>query len=309
MKNLETVLQFLKSLLAITGGQLLSIFGAVFIFGLVLFFLSRSTRRVYAKSAGYVIDVVFTGWIGTPVHEAGHALFCLIFFHKIQKIKLYDPNPKDGSIGYVIHSYDKNNLWQRTGNFFIGVGPLIFGSAMLYLLMYLLVPGMHGVFSDLEKHGRILSSMDLSEWQLAWHSLSESVGITLKALMHPSNFPAWKFWVFVYLAMCIASHMELSPPDLKGAFSGFITLALVILFVNLIVMLFETAGIHEHFGDAWKYSSLQHYMGAIARVTGTATALFIFAATISAINLIISWILLSLYSLIRFRKLINPFWG
>jgi len=309
MNNLEPVLQFIKSLLTITAGHLLSIFGAVFVFGLILFFLSRSTRRVYTRSAGNVVDVIFTGWIGTPVHEAGHALFCLIFFHKIQKIKLYDPNPKDGSIGYVIHSYDKNSLWQRTGNFFIGIGPLLFGSALLYLLMFMLVPGMQGVFTDIEKHGRIISSIDLSQWQPAWQSLTESVGLTLKALTHSSNFSSWKFWVFVYLAMCIASHMELSPSDLKGALSGFITLALIILFLNLIVMLFETAGIHKHFGDAWKYFSIQHYMGAISIVTGTATALLIFSATISAINLIISWVLLSLYTLMRYRKLINPFWG
>lgn len=309
MITFEAVLQFLKSLTLITIGQLASIFGALFIFGLLLFFLSRSTRRVYSKSAGYVLDVIVTGWIGTPVHEAGHALFCLIFFHKIQKIKLYDPDPKDGSIGYVSHSYDQRSLWQRTGNFFIGVGPLLFGSAVLYLLMYLLVPGMQSIFSGIEKHGIVISSIEVSNWQVAWQSLVESVSITLRALIHPSNFPDWKFWVFVYLAMSISSHMELSPPDLKGALSGFITLALVILFFNLLVMLFETAGLHVYFGSSWKYFSLQHYMGSIARLTGAATGLFVFAATISAINLIASWLLLTLYSLIRFRKMINPFWG
>ncbi|MBE0662799.1 MAG: hypothetical protein IH597_10040 [Bacteroidales bacterium] len=309
MTTLDAVLEFLKSVTLLTVSQLISIFGILFIFGLVLYFLARNTRRVYMKSVGSTLDIIVTGWIGTPVHELGHAIFCLIFFHKIERIKLFDPNPKDGSIGYVIHSYDRKNIWHRIGNFFIGVGPIIFGSIVLYAAMYYLVPNIKGVFSEIKKHGATISSLELSNWQFAYKSLLDAVTITLKALSNPANFTEWQFWLFIYLSMSIASHMELSPPDLKGALGGFITLALFIFFLNLFVMVLDHAGLNKVFGSFWKYINLQTYMGSIARVTGIATALFIYATIISAINFVVSWLLLSIYTLIRHRRVINPFWG
>lgn len=309
MSTLDSILEFLKSVALLTVSQLISIFGILFIFGLVLYFLARNTRRVYMKSVGSTLDIIITGWIGTPVHEIGHAVFCLLFFHKIEKIKLFDPNPQDGSIGYVIHSYNRKSIWQRIGNFFIGVGPIIFGSVVLYAAMYYLVPNIKGIFSEIEKHGTAISSLELDNWQIAYQSLLDSVTITLKALSNPANFSEWEFWLFLYISMSIASHMELSPPDLKGALGGFITLVLFVFFLNLFVMVLDAAGLGKIFGNFWKYINLQTYMGSIARVTGIATALFIYAAIISAINFAVSWLLLSIYTLIRHRYMINPFWG
>jgi hypothetical protein len=128
-------------------------------------------------------------------------------------------------------------------------------------------------------------------------------------LANPANFSEWQFWLFIYLSMSIASHMELSPPDLKGALSGFITLVVFVFLLNLFVMVLELAGLNNIFGNFWKYINLQTYMVGIARITGVATALFIYAAIISAINFLLSWVLLSLYTVIRHRKIINPFWG
>lgn len=309
MSTLDSILEFLKSVALLTVSQLISIFGILFIFGLVLYFFARNTRRVYMKSVGSTLDIVVTGWIGTPVHEIGHAVFCLLFFHKIEKIKLFDPNPQDGSIGYVIHSYNRKSIWQRIGNFFIGVGPIIFGSIVLYAAMYYLVPNIKGIFNEIEKHGAAISSLELDNWQIAYQSLLDSVTITLKALSNPANFSEWQFWLFLYISMSIASHMELSPPDLKGALGGFITLVLFVFFLNLFVMVLDAAGLGKIFGNFWKYINLQTYMGSIARFTGIATALFIYAAIISAINFAVSWLLLSIYTLIRHRSVINPFWG
>lgn len=309
MPTLDYIFELLKSVALLTVSQLISIFGILFIFGLVLYFLARNTRRVYMKSVGSTLDIIVTGWIGTPVHEIGHAVFCLLFFHKIEKIKLFDPNPQDGSIGYVIHSYNRKSIWQRIGNIFIGVGPIIFGSIVLYAAMYYLVPDIEGIFSEIMKHGVAISSLELDNWQVAYQSLLDSLTITLKALSNPANFSEWQFWLFLYISMSIASHMELSPPDIKGALGGFITLVLFVFFLNMFVMVLDAAGLGKIFGNFWKYINLQTYMGSIARVTGIATALFIYAAIISAINFAVSWLLLSIYTLIRHRYVINPFWG
>ena len=309
MESIDGVLEFFKNVTLLTLSQLLSVFGILFVFGLILYFLARSTRRVYQKSTGSTLDIIVTGWIGTPVHELGHAIFCLLFLHRINEIKLFDPNPDDGSIGYVNHSYNPRSIYQRIGNFFIGVGPIIFGSLVLYAAMYYLVPNIKTVFGEIQKHGSVINSMGLSSWQVIQQSLTESVKITLTALSNPENFSQWQFWVFIYISMCIASHMQLSPPDIKGATSGFITLVLFVFFLNLFVMFLEAIGVSQIFGSFWKYINLQTYMGSIGRVTGITTALFIYAAIISAFNFVLSWALLSLYTLIRYRSAINPFWG
>lgn len=309
MRTLELILDFLKSAILLTFGQVAGVFGILFAFGLMLYFLALSTRRVYAKSTGPWLDIVVTGWIGTPVHEIGHALFCLVFFHRIEKIKLFDPNPREGTIGYVVHSYNKNNLWQRIGNFFIGVGPVVFGALVLWLLMFFLLPEMKSLLKAIEKHAAIINTLELSNWQVALHSLLESAKLTLNALGNPENFSRWQFWVFVYLSMSIASHMELSLPDLKSALAGFLNLVLLFFLVNLSIALLELAGVAALAGESWKYFQLQTYLGSIAGIGGVATGIFIYASIISAINFVLSWLLLSLYSLVRYRRGINPFWG
>ncbi|MGO0916500.1 hypothetical protein ACTPEM_26060, partial [Clostridioides difficile] len=37
----------------------------------------------------------------------------------------------DGILGYVSHSYKKDNLYQSIGNFFIGIAPIIGGTIMI----------------------------------------------------------------------------------------------------------------------------------------------------------------------------------
>ncbi|MDP2423331.1 MAG: hypothetical protein Q8M23_03200, partial [Bacteroidales bacterium] len=303
------LLEFLKSVTLVTVGQLVSVFGVFFIFGLILYFLARSTRRVYVNSAGTTLDIILTGWIGTPVHELGHALFCLLFLHKIEKIKLFDPNPTDGSLGYVKHSYNKKNLYQRIGNFFIGVGPIMLGSAVLYATMYLLIPGIKNVFTEIEKHGSAINNAGFSNWQLIFQSAWSSITIILGAITDPNNFGNWKFWLFIYISMSVASHMELSPSDLKSALGGFLILALFVFFINLVVMVFQAVSPNMQVASFFDHFSLQTYMASLGRFTGFVTALFMYAFCISALNLLVSWALLSVYSLIRGRGVINPFWS
>ncbi len=309
MNTLDTILEFLKSVTLLTVGQLISIFGILFVFGLILYFLARCTRRVYTKAAGSTLDIILTGWIGVPVHEIGHAIFCLLFLHKIKRIKLFDPNPADGTIGYVAHSYNPKSIYQRIGNFFIGVGPIIFGSVVLYATMYYLVPNMKGAFLELEKHSAILHTAGVNNWQLMLQGIGDSVRVILSAITNSSNFSDWRFWLFLYISLSVASHMELSPPDIKSALGGFVFVLLFVFLWNMIAMLVEASELHTMLGSWWRWFMLQTYMGSITNLVGVGTALFIYAAIISALNFVVSWILLSLYSLIRYRRGINPFWG
>ena len=48
-------------------------------------------------------------------------------------MQLFRPG-RDGTLGYVEHAYNRRSLYQSVGNFFIGTGPIWFGSALVYLL-------------------------------------------------------------------------------------------------------------------------------------------------------------------------------
>lgn len=308
MGELNSVLEFLKAVAVVTATQLMWILGTLFVFGFILYLLARFTRTTYAKTVGWKLDVVATGWIGTPVHELGHALFCLIFRHKIVEMKLFSPNSTDGTIGYVNHSYDKTSIYQRIGNFFIGVGPIIFGAVVLYASLYYLLPNAKEVMAGIDAQSKVMAHANQSSVGAIFDSLKGTAFATLDSLFTWSNFGHLLFWVFLYIAVCVSSHMELSPPDIKGALSGLITIVLFFLLVNTVIMLLEVTGVSSHFGHWWSYIKIESYGGIINKYVGMFAALFIFAGIISALNFIFSYVVLNIYSLIKGDGIINPFW-
>jgi hypothetical protein len=306
MNDINSFLEIVKKAAITTAGQLIWLLGLVFVFGLVLYLLARMTRTTYVKSAGSKLDIIVTGWIGTPVHELGHAAFCLLFGHRITAIKLYDPDPSDGTLGYVCHSYS-DTPYQKIGNFFIGIGPILFGSVVLYALLYYLIPNNSAVFSSVNVQGRALAAGGIhgdiagtmsSLWLTAQHTLS--------LLFRSDNLSGWKFWVFLYLSMCVASHMELSPPDIKGAWSGLVALVVFLLGLNIALIVLTANGWSHYFGSYWQYLRPENYSAVINKWEGTFGALFVYATIISALNFAVTYLLLSIYNLRKGRGAINP---
>ena len=308
MGELNSLLDFLKAVALVTASQLIWILGVLFVFGFMLYLLARFTRTTYAKTAGPKLDIGITGWLGTPVHELGHALFCIIFRHRIVEIKLYSPNSTDGTIGYVNHSYNRLSTYQRIGNFFIGVGPIILGSIVIYALLYYLVPNAREVLSGIDAQSKVVAGAAHGHFAAILASLKATTLVTLKSLFNPANFSSYLFWIFLYISVCVASHMELSPSDIKGALGGLISLIIFFLLLNLAIMLLEVSGISHYFGHWWSYVKLETYGGVINKYVGMFAALFIFAGIISAINLVVSYVVLNSYTLIKGRGMVNPFW-
>jgi len=118
--------------------QLLLVLGPALGLGLVMHFLSGRIRRWAGVLIGHKTYIYLTA-PGTMVHEASHALFALIFLHKVTKVVLFSPTA-DGTLGYVNHAYDRRSLYQRAGNFFIGSAPIWGGCAVIALCGWLLLP-------------------------------------------------------------------------------------------------------------------------------------------------------------------------
>ncbi len=127
------------------------------------------------------------------------------------------------------HRYNRRSVYQNIGNFFIGIGPLIFGTVIIYYVSYYLL--------SLDSTNEFnLGAGDLGTWtgikevsQNAWES---TTGV-LEEISAWDNLSSWKFYLFVYLVFCIGSSIKLSPADIKGAYKGFGILVLVLLCFNL----------------------------------------------------------------------------
>ena len=112
--------------------------GVAAICGLAVDLLSRLFAWLTGRRSVWIFGL--TSVVGTPVHELGHAAMCLLFAHRITKIKLWDPSAEGGAYGYVEHSYSRRNLWAKIGNLPIGLGPLFSGLGVTVLILWLCFP-------------------------------------------------------------------------------------------------------------------------------------------------------------------------
>jgi hypothetical protein len=147
-------------------------------------------------------------------------------------MKLFEPDPETGTLGYVKHSYNRSNYYQLVGNFFIGIGPILLGTVIIFLLSYWLL-GLN--FFNL---GRDFSSMtsQLNSWGAfrdLLQSLWNSSGHLLAEIFSWQYLLSWHLYAFIYLVFAVGSSVTLSQPDIKSAVSGFIVIVILIFIFNL----------------------------------------------------------------------------
>lgn len=201
--------------------------GIITLFGLLI---AICNKRFYANLGGYGKAVCYiTGAVGTPLHECAHALFCLIFGHKITKIKFFQINSADGTLGYVQHAYNSKNIYQKVGNFFIGIAPIVVISAVLYLLAHVLLPGFAVGINKTLGNIRLVGNFE--------GVLSGFFNI-LKSFFLCAG--AWQWWIFIFASTLLSLHMTLSKEDIKGALSGLILLLVAVLVADIIMGLIKT---------------------------------------------------------------------
>ena len=201
--------------------------GLVIAAGLLLWLLNRAFYKLCGSKARKIC--IFTGAIGTPIHEIGHAFFCLIFGHKILEIKLFQPNSTDGTLGFVRHSFNKRNVYHQIGRFFIGTGPILLGSAVMIGLSFLFAREMT---RDMFGTVNLLQSIDASNFFSALWQTMGAIFLLFFSLSSIAN-PWW--WIFIILALFITLHMSLSPADIKGGLWGLLAIAIIMFIVNLTV--------------------------------------------------------------------------
>lgn len=292
MKNGDEIISFIEKVLLTSVNQLITLLGTFILLGLLLYISARSLRIIFLKTFGHFSQVYITGWLGVPIHELGHILFCLIFGHKINKIYLFKPEKGSGTLGQVIHQYNSRNLYHRLGNFFIGIGPLITGSLALFAALHLLsnYPDIKTQLFSFESHLSFYQGAAVFNWfkEMVLHGYH----ILLK-LVAIKNIGHVTFWIFIYLTVAIVSHMHLSPSDLKVSWSG---LKIIILLVILINMVLIALGI-----------DITAYLTYSNAVSGFINTLMVFANMMAVIAFIFFYTIFNLLHLVIRQRWLNPF--
>lgn len=179
--------------------------------------------------------LVFTGLIGTVVHEFSHMLFCLIFRHQIVEFSLFRPYKSryDGVMGYVNHRCDRSSPYQMVGNFFIGIAPIIVGTGCMILLMRILLP--NEFMDSYQTFNRNMVYM--SNINSIGDSLNIYINIVISIIhnLNPLIGHNWpRYIVFIYIMYSITSHMDLSKEDIINSRSGLFVFVIMTYIINLI---------------------------------------------------------------------------
>jgi hypothetical protein len=181
-------------------------------FAIIMQMITKFIRKRLASLLGEKLYIYLT-CPGVMIHELSHALFCIIFGHKIQEMKLFSPE-NDGTLGYVNHSYNPKNPYQQIGNFFIGTGPIWGGVLLLYVASYFLLP--EGILN-------------------LTNGLPETLKLFFNHLISPEFWTNWQSYLWLYIVLAVSSHITLSQPDIQGALLGSIFLISLIFLIELIV--------------------------------------------------------------------------
>ena len=169
-------------------------------------------------------SVLVTGWLGTPVHELSHAILCVVFRHEIVEMALFKPDKSNRRLGYVVHSWKEGNLYQDIGGFFIGIAPLIGGTAVLFGLLLLFFPdeGQNALFFQ-------------NAESPFWSQVLNATGGLFRGLFKTENLLSFRLWLFLYLVICVGSHMAPSGDDYRGAQKGAIIVGAMLVATCLIL--------------------------------------------------------------------------
>ncbi len=257
-------------------------FGVLVTGGALLTFLARWTNNACGQFIFPRVGFYLLGFIGIPIHEFSHAFFCRVFFHKIQKIKWFDPKGRGGSHGAVTHQFHTWNLYHRIGQFFIGLGPTILGPLILGALFYFLLPAGRSLF--------LTPIADISE------TIPVGIGFA-KVVFNSANLTSPRFYIFLYLTICISSQIELSPDDIKQVATGVLPILLVLLVAN------TASWALWGFNGGWH----QRALTMSTHFAALMTCLFTFATVLSVVTLIAVTSVFGLINVFSGHRGINPF--
>lgn len=186
--------------------------------GVVLVLMSRKNKQLVTAMNGLPGMILFGG-VGVIVHELSHLILALLFGHHIDRVALLHiprrDDPNDNCLGYVNHSWNDHNLYQRCGNFFIGIAPVIGCTLIMALLTRFLAPQIYNACLQLFLPTAAPLPVDAGQkWQLI-------------------------VWLILMVNIAIGG-FDLSSADLQNSLHGVTALIIVMLLTALLLAWLST---------------------------------------------------------------------
>ena len=211
--------------------------GAIVICGVTVSLCRTLFLRMMGHGFGRGV-VLATSMVGTPIHELGHALMCILFGHRIVAMSLWQPFSKDGNLGYVSHAYREKNPYHVLGNLFIAVGPIFSGLAVITVALCL---GFPETFTNYALTASHIASAGASELSLLREGLRIVPRIVTELTNEGRTIPLWGQILSLVVVLSVSQHISLSPADLKGGATALPLYGILLLILTLICGLLGTA--------------------------------------------------------------------
>lgn len=229
---------FLLQAMLRSGVELLTLLGGLVIIGFLLGQMEGLANQNLWNTFGKK-GILTSALIGTPVHELSHFFMCFVFHHKVEQVKLLQFRSNDGTLGFVRHRYNPHSLYQKMGNFFIGIAPILGGIVTVFLLMAWLLPASFGTCYRLIQEFKQSGIGGVHTQSLLRFGLQ-----ILGSIFNWQTIGSARFWLFLILSIGISSHVSLSKEDINGALSGIASLFVLLFIVNSGLALFQ---VNVHF--------------------------------------------------------------
>lgn len=249
--------------------------GSVLLCGLAVWLCSLLFSRLMGHRSGRIFDV--TSVIGTPIHELGHAIMCLLFCHRIKRICLWSPRAEDGVYGYVEHTYHPKNLWAVLGNLPIAVGPILSGLGVTVLTVRLCFPTQWASYLSL--------SQTLLQGDRIPSRMASGVLSLLFSLPQALEENWWRTLLGIVIVLSVSLHVSLSWQDIKSALRAFPIYALGMLVLAAVCRL---SGFGSQVFSALTLFNLR-LLSLFSLVLAFAAAWVLIALFVRVVRMIFSW--------------------
>lgn len=232
--------------------------------------------------------LLITGWIGTPIHEISHSIAAIISGHKIKELKLFKPDSRSGSLGYITHLYNTDNFYQSViGNTLIPIAPFFGGALAIYTVVYFLIPNFSIYSSAVPQVYQITSNQILlpDSYIRLGSTIIEFYRYISRTVIEANLFSQWQFYVAAFLMFGIANHLSPSASDFENFWYPFLILIFFMIVLNLFILPFT--------------KNSQAIIDRISSYVYYVMPLLLLALFVSVIGLIVTYIVYLVYQIVR----------
>lgn len=212
----------------------LAIFGPLTLQVAALYYGMRATSARVIRSFGWN-GLMLISWIGTPVHELGHALAVVCLGGKLKEVNLFKADKTTGQLGEVAYSFKKKAPVREA---IVAIAPLIGGTGLLFLLTWLLMPDAVVFPKDMtikfSTEGLAEVPVDLAL------SLYDNFIRLIELLVSAEVLRRWQTWLWVYLVICIGTRLAPSAVDFKKTWWVLIAGMPVCLLAGTVLVIYKS---------------------------------------------------------------------